>query len=292
MTGLLIGAVVAIVATLLLLLRPFIPRFARSSAATASHRQLNTAIHRDQLAELERDRAAGTLAEEDYRQACDELQRRVLEDEQGEEAAPALKAPKKTLIALALLLPVASLALYLVLGNPGGANPSAQHRVSAQDIDRMVASLAAKLEKEPGNREGWSMLARSYKAMGRIDEAEKAFEHLTAMEGADAQAFADYADVLAMKARGNFAGKPQQLIDMALKIDPDNLQALWLAGTAAYEGGRYQQAIGLWSRLQKLLPPESEDAKQIGGAIADARAKAGTPADAAKARSGVRGLPK
>ena len=289
MTGFLIGAALALALTLLLLLRPFI--WQRARAATATHRQLNAAIYRDQLAEIERDRTAGTLAEEDYRQARDELQRRVLEDGRDEEAPAVLRAPKKTLLALALLLPVASAALYLALGNPAGLKPpAAEHQVTAQDIDRMVASLAAKLEQEPDNLKGWSMLARSYKAMGRLDDAEKAFEHAAALVDTDAQLLADYADVLATKAGGVFVGKPQQMIDKALKLDPDNLQALWLAGSAAYDGGRYDQAVAAWSRLLKRLPPESEDAKQIAAGIGDARAKAGKPVAAlVAAAEAVRG---
>jgi cytochrome c-type biogenesis protein CcmH len=152
-------------------------------------------------------------------------------------------------------VPIASIALYVLLGHPEGTNPLAQRQVTAQDIERMVATLAAKMEKEPGNVQGWGMLARSYKAMGRVDEATKAFEHLLTLNPADAQIYADYADILAMKANGNFAGKPQQLIDQALKLDPNNAEALWLAGTAAFEDGRYQQAIPLWTRLQGMLPP-------------------------------------
>lgn len=277
MNAFLIGAAVALVATLLLLLRPFLWQRAR---ATASHRQLNTAIYRDQMAELERDRAAGTLAEEDYRQALAELQRRVLEDGQDDEPAATLKAPKKTLAVLALLLPAASIGLYLLLGHPEGTNPVAQH-VTSQDVERMVATLAAKLDQEPDNVQGWGMLARSYKAMGKVAEAEKAFEHVMSLKPTDAQVYADYADVLAMKAGGNFTGRPQQLIDQALTLDANNLEALWLAGTAAYDAGRFAQAVTLWSHLQTLLPPESEDAKQIANGIADARAKAGMPAGAA-----------
>lgn len=290
MTGFLIGAVVALGATLLLLLRPFLWQFARGGA-TASHRQLNAAIYRDQLAELERDRAAGTLGEEDYRQAHDELQRRVLEEGRGEDASPALKAPKKTLIALALLLPIASIGLYLTLGHPEGANPVAQKRLTAQDIDRMVQTLADRMAKDPGNAEGWSMLARSYKAMGRLDEAEKAFEHIMSLDPKDAQTYADYADVLATKSNGKFEGKPRQLIDKALALDPDNGEALWLAGTADYAAGRYKQALVPWSRLQKLLPPESDDARQIAAAMADARAKGGiaSPVGAANTAKAVRG---
>lgn len=275
MPGFLIAVLVAVAATLLLLLRPLIWR--RGSTAAASHRQLNAAIYRDQFAELERDRAEGTLAEEDYRQARTELQRRVLEDGQEDAAvAPVAPAPKKTLAAIAVAVPVAAIALYLLLGNPAGLNPpEPQQRFSAQEIENMVAGLAAKLEKEPENLQGWMMLARSYRAMGRLAEAEKAFERAEKFIENDAQLLADYADVAAANAQGDFAGKPARLIEKALKIDPDNLQALWLAGSAAFARADFARAVVHWERLVAQIPPESEDAKMLRANIDEARAALG-----------------
>ncbi len=269
MTGFLAAAALAVALTLLLLLRPFLWRKAAPAAAT--HRQLNAAIYRDQFAELENDRAEGTLIEEDYRQARAELQRRVLDDAQDETVALP-QAPKKTLLALALLLPAGAAALYFLLGNPEGLAPQ-QHRVSSQEVENMVANLAARLEKEPDNFEGWLMLGRSYKAMRRFGEAEKAFDRAAPLLEKDAQLLAVYADVVAANAGGSFDGKPLALIEKALKVDPNNLQALWLAGSAAFAGGRFGQAVTTWERLLKLLPPESEDAKQLASGIAEARAQ-------------------
>lgn len=270
MTGFLIGAALAVAITLLLLLRPFLWR--GSQAATASHRQLNAAIYRDQFVELERDRNEGILGEDDYQQARMELQRRVLEDGQEDEALAAPRAPKKTMLALGLSLPLAAAALYFLLGNPDGLKPpEAQHRFTSKEIEGMVAGLAAKLEKEPDNLQGWVMLARSYKAMGRLGPAEKAFDRAAKLVETDAQLLADYADVAAANAGGNFAGKPIDLIEKALKLDPDNLQALWLYGSAAFERKDFAKAIQNWERLVKQLPPESEDAKMLGASIAQAR---------------------
>ena len=67
MTGFVVGALVTLALTLAVLLRPFYLR--QSAAATASQRQLNTAILREQLAKLEQDLAEGTLGVEDYGQA-------------------------------------------------------------------------------------------------------------------------------------------------------------------------------------------------------------------------------
>ena len=85
MTGFIAAAAIAIAATLLLLLRPFFWRGAERAAT--SHKQLNAAIYRDQIAELERDRKEGTLEEDDYQKARTELQRRVIEDGAVEDVA-------------------------------------------------------------------------------------------------------------------------------------------------------------------------------------------------------------
>ena len=273
MTAFIFGAILAVVLTLVLLLRPF---FGASSSAPASQRQLNAAILREQLAKLDQDLAEGTLRQEDYAQARAEVQRRVLEDTSGEDAAPTLRAPKRTLAGVALLVPLVAAGLYVAIGNPKGmsAAPVAQG-VTQQDVERMVKALAHKLEQEPGNLKGWAMLARSYKVMGRPVDAEKAFERAGAFIDDDAQLLADYADVAATNANGNLSGKPAALLDKALKVDPNNGMALWLAGTAAMNEKNYDRTLVLWERLLKLLQPGSEDAQTLQGAIGQVRVMAG-----------------
>lgn len=287
MTGFIAAAALATVLTLLLLLRPFFWRRG-DTATTTSHQQLNAAIYRDQIAELERDRSEGALSEDDYRQARMELQRRALDDgaAAGDTAAVA-RAPKKTLLAIGMALPLAAAGLYFLIGNPAGVLPQQQHSVGAQQIEDMVARLATRLEKEPDNLEGWVMLARSYMAIRRLGEAEKAFDHAASLVEKDAQMLAVYADVAAANAGGNFAGKPMRLIEKSLKLDPDNLQALWLSGSAAFAQNRYDKAVTEWEHLLRLIPAESEDAKMLAANIAEARAKGGKalPAPSAPAKS-------
>jgi cytochrome c-type biogenesis protein CcmH len=279
MTGFVIGAAVAVLLSFGLLLRPF---FTRSTVAPASRRQLNAAIYREELARLEQDLAQGTISAADSVQAKTELQRRVLQDASQEEAAPALRAPRKTLAAIALLLPLAAAGLYFGIGNPASMNPAAAVASSAapQDVERMVAGLAAKLEKEPGNLKGWAMLGRSYKVMGRPQEAERAYDRAGAFMDGDAQLLADYADVAAANAAGDFAGKPARLIARALQVDPQNPMALWLSGTAALNAGRYDKAIATWEGLMKLLQPGGDDARMLQSALDDARSRGGATAGA------------
>ena len=284
MSAFIIAAAVAVLLVLALLLRPFLRL---GTGAPPSQRQLNAAILRDQLARLEQDLAEGTLRQDDYLQARAELQRRVLEDTSHEDAAPTLQAPKRTLAAIALLLPLAAIALYFTIGNPAGMSaPQVAQSVTQQDVERMVKELADRLAKEPGNLKGWAMLARSYKVMGRSLEAQQAFERAGAFIDDDAQLLAEYADVVATNANGNLAGKPAALLEKALKVDPNNGMALWLAGTVALNEKDYDRTLALWERLSKLLQPGSEDARTLQGAVDKVREVAGKgPAAGADTRA-------
>jgi cytochrome c-type biogenesis protein CcmH len=273
MTAFIAAASAAVVLALALLLRPF---FRLRASTQASQRDLNTVILREQLAKLDQDLAEGTLRREDYTQARAELQRRVLEDTSEEDAAASLRAPKRTLIGVALVVPLVAAGVYLLVGNPDAVGVDVTSQAKAQqDVEKMVQTLADKLAADPGNLKGWAMLARSYKVMGRSADAEKAFERAGSFIDNDAQMLADYVDVAVSNANGSFAGKPEKLLEKALKADPDNAMALWLAGTAAMNNKDYERAIALWERLSGFLQPGSEDAENLRGSITEARALAG-----------------
>ena len=277
MTVFIVAAAAAVALVLVLLMRPY---FRKLAPGAASRAQLNAAIYRDQFAKLDQDLAEGTLAQEDYAQARAELQRRVLEDSQAEETAVTARPPRRTMIGLALAVPLVAGGVYLMIGSPASLQPSvAGHgeMANAQELEKMVATLAAKLENEPTNYKGWAMLARSYKVIGKTVEAQKAFERAGTFIDDDAQMLAAYADVVATNAGGSLVGKPTELINKALKADPQNPMALWLSGTADFEAKNYQKALQTWERLVAQLPPGSDDARMLEGAIADARSKAGLP---------------
>lgn len=273
------GAAALLLLSLGLLLRPYLLR--RKAGAAASQRRLNIAIYRDQLEELERDRAGGALAEEDYALAREEIQRRLLEDSAVDDAAPVAGGGKGTLLAIALAVPLFAGGLYAWLGNPAGLDPpQPRHKVSAAEIDDMVTKLAARLEKED-NPQGWVMLARSYKILGRIEDAGKAYARAGSFIDNDPALLADYADVL-VAASGTFGARPRELIAKALKLDPENAHALWLSGTAAFEAGQFSRAIADWERLLAQLPPDSDEARSVQGSIGEARTLGGKSAPAAK----------
>jgi cytochrome c-type biogenesis protein CcmH len=273
MTIFLIAAALLLAASLALLSRPW---WRRGSAGATSRRALNATIYRDQLGELDRDRGAGQLDEADYQEARGEIQRRLLEDAAEADAPLAVPGHRlRSLIAMVIAFPLLAGGLYAWLGSPAALDQMARRDFTRQDIENMVAGLAAKLEKEPGNLQGWVMLARSYKAMRRYDEAEQAFEKAGPLVEQDPQLLADYADLLATKSGGNLAGRPEQLIAKSLALDPDNLQTLWLAGTAAFNHRDFVKAIEHWQRGLRQLPPESQDAQMLNSIIAEAKQQMG-----------------
>lgn len=267
------------------LLRPMLRR--PKTIADASRQALNTAIYRDQLLELESDRSTGSLAESDCEQARQELQQRLLQDAAVADVLPGAASPEKLgALALALLLPLGVALLYQWLGHPEAMKPMpTEHQVASAGFEDTVEKLAARLKDNPNDLGGWVMLVRSYKSMGRFDEAQKAFDHIVEIAGNDANLLTEYADLLAFRARGNFDGKPLELINRALAVEPTNAMALNLAGTAAYNRQDFATAARYWELLLKVLPPESEEARSIAGSLAEARGKSGGApmADAGKA---------
>jgi cytochrome c-type biogenesis protein CcmH len=281
MTVFWIVVALAVALVLALLFRPF---WLKATSANVSRRQLNAAIYREQMSRLERDRAENMIAESDYTQARSELQRRVIEDTSEADDAASVRTPKKTMWAVGLVIPVVAIALYAMLGSPATLNPNGpQHAVTAQDVNRMVEGLAKRLENEPNNLEGWTMLARSYKMLGRNVEAEKAFERAGAFMDNDAQLLSIYAELAAGNANGDFSGKPSELIEKALRVDPKNAMAQWLAGAAAFRSKQFDAAIRIWERLSPQVEPDSEDARMLQDSLAAAYAALGKTAPVASA---------
>lgn len=177
---------------------------------------------------------------------------------------------RRTLAVVALALPLAAAALYALIGNPSALDPASAAASADPQVEKMVASLAEKLERDPSDTKGWVMLARSYKVMGRMREAEAAYDKASDAIAGDAQELANYADVAASNAGGRFAGKPALLIEKALRANPQNTMAMWLAGAAALDAGDTKGGIAVWQKLLAQLPPESDDARELRGQIAQA----------------------
>ncbi len=269
-----LAAATLIVVALALLLRPWW-RSGRRTVSADFLPVLNAAIHRDRLAELERDHSNGTLSAADLAEAREELQRQLLDDTAASEVPAAESVGRRSGIALAFLVPLLAVAVYALLGTPAAMLPGpVQAQRATADMEQLAAKLAQKLEQNPVNPEGWAMLARSYKSLGRWDDAERAFGRIGPDLDKNAELLAELAEMLVQKDNG-FTQRSRELIQQALRLEPGNMLALFLGGGEAFEGERYAEAATLWQRLLPNLEPGSEDARMVEASIARARERSG-----------------
>lgn len=250
-------------------------------------KQANIAIYRDQLSELEADLRNGIVSEEQYAQDRDEIERRLLEDVTTAKTQQTTTAPavaRNTAYLLGLGIPLVAIIFYLNVGNPNSLSetptPTSSSRPAAAQppaersqaqIEANVEKLAQRLQSNPSDAQGWTMLARSYNSMEKFGEASGAYAKATELSPNDADLWAEYAFATAMASGRSLEGKPMELINRALKIDPQNAKALQLAGSAAFQAKDYKKAIDYWQRILKQVPADSEVAQAIAERIDEAK---------------------
>ncbi len=270
-----------------LLLRPLLKR---PSAAT-SEQEKTLPVYRQQFSELEQDRADELLTDEQYRTARSELERRVLEETGTTEAPTAVTGGLVNLrlvaLSLAMIIPTVSGVLYWTLGNPAAMTHPAVSASSSQSgagddsqmadsLNQLIDQLRKKLEQNPNDAVGWGLLARSYMAMERYADAVPIFEKATKLDPNNASLLADYADALGVHQGRKLDGKPETLIQKALKLDPHNVKALMLSGTIAYNRKDFARAAKEWEEAHAYLPPDDQESSdQLKASIAEAKRRLG-----------------
>jgi len=289
----LIIALLMLIAALAFILVPLLRE--RVTAAPVSDAGSNVAIYKSQRRELDEELARDAISETEHGAALAELSARLVDEvpEPSKETAslPATSARPWWLVAIiAIAMPMATLILYGMLGTPRaiemagmppasagapGGQPEAkageEPPMSDKQILAMVESLKLKMQQTPNDPRGWILLARSQNALGRFVEASEAFERAVALTPNDAQLLADFADAAVMTQQGRFEGKPHALIMQALKLEPTNMKALALAGTAELRMGNRAASLAYWEKLKTLLQKDSADYREVESIIAEVK---------------------
>jgi cytochrome c-type biogenesis protein CcmH len=270
----------------------FIPALlGKTRAAKLSRAKLNLALHRQRQEELAREAASP----EDLATLAAESERNLLGD--LESAAPAESAQPegygRTLLIGALVsLPIFAFSVYLALGRPDLVSSTPQSpQASMPDVEAAIGKLAERLKQNPNDLEGWMLLGRSLQTTRQPAKAAAAYEYAAklAPDNLDIQGL--YAEALAEANGGSTEGKPTEIVAAILKKDPNHKGGLWMAGVAAAERKDAAKAAEYWGRLKAQLPPESDEARQIGQYIAEVQgmpAAPEAPAPAAKSEPAKR----
>lgn len=254
---------------------------ARKTIGAAGRRDINIAVYRDQLKELEADRANGLIPEAQYQAALQELELRLADDALAPDAAPApVSAGARGLgYALAVALPAAAFGLYFWLGNPAALQAPATAMAAGDgghDIMAMIGKIEERTRSNPDDVRAWEILGRTYAALERWADSQKAYEQALRLRPDTPALMTGYAEVLALAGNGLLKGRPMELVLKALEIDPDDTKGLELAGLNAFQEGNFAQAGYYFKRLHALLPPDSEFARDVLAARQEAERRAHT----------------
>ena len=278
--------VLLLLATLLCLIPPLLRRAPSEPPASEANVR---AFYLAQREQLRRDMDNGSLTAAAGMRAEEELQRDLLQDLDLRRGRGAPWAGQRAGIAaaclLTVLIPVAAVLLYGQLGNPRAAasvnagQPAEPHAAdTGNDMTLAINALAQRLRTAPDDADGWYMLARSYETLGRYTDAVAAYQQVLRLVPGQPAVLADLADALLSASQGNPDEASVAAVAQALAAQPDQPKALALAGMMALRRGDAAEALAHWERLQALLPPDSEAARQIQSNIAQARSMAATPA--------------
>jgi cytochrome c-type biogenesis protein CcmH len=257
------------------------PLLRRRSSEAPGDEAAATAIFRDHKRQLDAEFAAGTLsaAERDAAQA--ELVARFgteLSVPPAAAAAPSGRSRWIAAIAVAAMVPVVAGVLYTLLGNPAAVNsttvpvartPHGDGSANDPQIVAMIEALAEKMKANPDDPNGWVLLGRSYLKLGRYDDAAAAFAEAAKRMPEVAALLADQAEAIAMSQGKSLAGRPTELLNRALALDPNDPKTVAMSGAAAAERKDYDGAIKLYTQLKTMVQPGSEDAQQLDQVLAE-----------------------
>ncbi len=272
-----IAAVVSVAIALVFILPPLLRK--KEIVAKAARRDINIAVYRDQMKEMEADRANNLLSEEQFQAGKLELEARLAEDALAKaDATMAPVASRRLGFTLAGVLPVAAFGMYFWLGNPmsliaiaeAQANPQVAAPQGEHDIMKMIQKVEEKTKTDPNDAEAWTILGKTYAAVGHWPEALHAYEKAMKLKPDVPAIMTGYAEALAISRNRVLKGEPTQLVLKALEKDPDDMKGLELAAISNFQDKNFAQAAYYFKHLLKLLPPESPYAQDIAEAQKEA----------------------
>ena len=265
--------------------------FARRAGAAPSGSDM--AVYRDQLAEIERDLAAGLVGKTEAEAARVEISRRLLAASDAAQAAlPAGNAVsaawrrRTVAVASLLALPIVAGSLYLVLGSPelASGQPVAQHDVAAtpQSLEGLVAEAEAHLARNAQDGRGWEILAPIYMRLGRYSDSVAAWRNTLRLLGDSAEREANLGEALTAEANDVVTADAKTAFIRAVTLDKTNVTARYYLGLAAEQDGQRDKAANIWRDLITEAPAGTPWVIDVRNALARVEStSAAAPAPAA-----------
>ncbi|MDH3762824.1 MAG: c-type cytochrome biogenesis protein CcmI [Gammaproteobacteria bacterium] len=265
-----IFAIALIALALVILMLPLL-RAARGQQDDQRQQQ-NIQIAREKKQQLETQLAEGEIDQAGFDSAYVDLQTALaLELDSGVQEDQKTRGKWMALVVM-LVIPAASVALYLVFGeyrvieNPILASAESPHPTAAapqMSLEEMETRIKERLRDNPDDVEGWFMLGRAMMAKQRYADAVAAYQRSNDLMANEPGILFALADALAMQNNGNLLGEPETLVQRGLKLAPRFPNGLWLAGMAAEQRQDFKAAHRYWTQLLPLIADNPESTREI-----------------------------
>jgi cytochrome c-type biogenesis protein CcmH len=245
----------------LILLRPL--------AATGTNDRVpeafDAAVYRDQLKEIESDRARDLIGEEQAEAARVEVSRRLLAADSkarvADRAAAGSPRARAAMIAVGAALPLLALGLYLAFGSPRLPDQPLAARLedpaSDRNLEALVARVEARLRQHPEEGEGWEVIAPVYLSWRRYGDAAEAYEQAIRLLGPSAKRLSGQGQALVLANNGVVTEEARQALQQSHELDATLIEPRILLAIAKEQDGQFAAAIADWQALLAAADAEA-----------------------------------
>ncbi len=282
---------------LVALLRPLLRPAAHAADTEAAGRE----VYRDQLAEIDSDRAAGMIGEAEAEAAKRELARRLLAEGASGNKSSAVASPAtgsgmarySAFVVAIALLPAVGLLVYQGIGSPGLPGQPHQARVAQRldrnSIDELVARVEARLREYPDDGQGWEVLGPVYLRQQRYREAAEAFSSAIRVLGPNAKRLAGFAEATVISNNGIVSEEAKAAYEQIVKLEPGNAEALFWLAMSKEQDGALPQAEADYRALLAASPADAPWRGTVEGRLAVVMERMGGTAKAGPLAGAVLG---
>ncbi|WP_293264179.1 c-type cytochrome biogenesis protein CcmI [Neptunomonas sp.] len=237
----------------------------------------NIDIFQERLSELDAERAAGNLQDQEYDALKLELEKNLLEDASDDDVNVVKQTVGTkqllTVTLMALFVPVISFGLYFEYGSARQLQVAMEHPVQLENgeqptVNEAIQMLVSELTANPENSEGWYVLATTYMSLGEFDKGVSSFKRVLEILPNDAPQYVgvmgQYAQGLYFAKGGKMDQEVRQQIQRTLDREPLEVTSLGLLGIDAFEQSRMEEAIGYWRKALTNAEPAAAESLKVG----------------------------
>ena len=266
---------------LYVLLRPLAGRRTSQESRAA----FNATVYRAQFGEIESDRERGLIGEGDAEAARLEIARRLLAidaEERNNRLSPAHAPIRAITVGLAVALPLAALALYLIYGSPNlpdqPLNARLEDSANDKNLEVLAARVEARLRAHPQEGEGWEVIAPVYMGWRRYTDAAEAFRQSIRLLGESPKRLAGYGQALVLANDGVVSEDARHALERAIALDPNLIEPRLVLIIAKEQDGQYAAAADEWRAMLAAAPVDAPWRQLVAQRLAEDEAKlAGEP---------------